>query len=205
MKKFLKLVGYALLIFAGYYYWFNHINYRFAPVAEGKVYKSALINPDHIESFLVDNKIKTVINLLDPGVQSALNPATQQEINAESEAINSVNKKNNLNINHVNIPSGQVPTKKTLTKFFEILDDKTNYPVLIHCYHGTGRAEIYSAIYNIEYEKLSNQEARRKTRFIVEGFGYKSSFSNGKKKGDFLINYKPRSVGKNSTINSLEK
>ena len=113
--------------------------------------------------------------------------------------------KNNLNINHINIPSGQVPTKKTLTKFFEILDDKTNYPVLIHCYHGTGRAEIYSAIYNIEYEKLSNQEARRKTRFIVEGFGYKSSFSNGKKKGDFLINYKPRSVGKNSTINSLEK
>lgn len=205
MKNILKLIGYSLLIFAGYYFWFNHINYRFAPVAEGKVYKSALINPNTIESFLVKNNIKTVINLLDPGVQDALNPAKQKEISAEDEAIKLVNKNNNLNINHISLPSGQVPTKKTLTKFFEILDDKANYPVLIHCYHGTGRAEIYSALYNIEYEKLSNKEARRKTRFIVEGFGYRSSFSDGKVKGDFLINYKPRSLGKDSTINTLGK
>jgi protein tyrosine/serine phosphatase len=34
------------------------------------------------------------------------------------------------------------------------MDNKDNYPVLIHCYHGTGRAEMYSALYRIEYETL---------------------------------------------------
>jgi protein tyrosine/serine phosphatase len=32
------------------------------------------------------------------------------------------------------------------------MDNSDNYPVLIHCYHGTGRAEMYSALYRIEYE-----------------------------------------------------
>jgi protein tyrosine/serine phosphatase len=27
------------------------------------------------------------------------------------------------------------------------MDNSDNYPVLIHCYHGTGRAEMYSALY----------------------------------------------------------
>ena len=119
--------------------------------------------------------------------------------------INGINKKHNLNIKHVNIPSGQVPSKETLTKFFEVLDDKDNYPVLIHCYHGTGRAQMYSALYRLEYENWKNEDARQKTRFIVEGFGYRSSFSSGKGKGDFLINYKPRNEGDISTLNTLKK
>jgi hypothetical protein len=98
-----------------------------------------------------------------------------------------------------------VPTKKTLTAFYKVLDDKSNYPVLIHCYHGTGRAAIYSAIYRIEYENWNNADARAKTRVIVEGFGYRSSFSNGKVKGDFLMDYKPRSAKNSSTINTIEK
>jgi protein tyrosine/serine phosphatase len=28
------------------------------------------------------------------------------------------------------------------------MDNSDNYPVLIHCYHGTGRAEMYSALYH---------------------------------------------------------
>jgi protein tyrosine phosphatase (PTP) superfamily phosphohydrolase (DUF442 family) len=205
MKKFLKLLGLSLVLFLAYYYWFNHINYRFKAVKENEVYKSALINPDRLESFLLKNNIKTVIDLLDPGVQDALNPAKQAEIDAEDSAVKAINEKHGTNINHINIPSGQVPSKKTLTKFFEVLDNKDNYPVLIHCYHGTGRAEIYSAIYNIEYQKLSNADARKQTRFVVEGFGYRSSFADGKEKGDFLMNYKPRSMGEASTLSTLEK
>ena len=104
---------------------------------------------------------------------------------------------------HINIPSDQVPTKETLTKFFQVLDKNTSYPVLIHCYDGTGRAPMYSAIYRIEYEKWKNADARAGTRFIVKGFGYRSSFADGKSKGDFLMHYKPRSDGKDATINQL--
>ena len=193
MKNILKLLLLVLILGGGYYVWHVHFNYRFEEISENKVYKSALIkNKDTMEKLLVNNNIKTVIDLLDPGVQDRLNPAKQKEIDTEDRYIKEINKDNDLDIKHVSIPSGQVPTEKTLKKFFEVLDDKANYPVLIHCYHGTGRAQIYSALYRIEYEDWSNQDARAKTRVVVEGLGYRSSFSDGKPKGDFLINYKPR-------------
>ena len=205
MKKVIgKIIAAVLVLGVGYYVWYVHFNYRFGEISEGKVYKSGLIDPNKLESYLLKHNIKTVVDLLDPGVQDDLNPAKQAEINAEESAINDINTKYSLNIQHVNIPSGQVPTKDTLEKFYKVLDDKSNYPVLIHCYHGTGRAQIYSAIYRLEYENWKNEDARDKTRFMVEGFGYRSSFADGKEKGDFLINYKPRSNGENSTLSKLK-
>jgi protein tyrosine/serine phosphatase len=176
-----------------YHQWHVHFNYRFEEISKDKVYRSGLISPDKLEGFLVNNNIKTVIDLLDAGVQDDLNPAKQAEIDAEDKAVEEINKKHNLNIKHINIASGQIPSKETLEKFFEVLDKKESYPVLIHCYHGTGRAAIYSALYRIEYENWSNYDARMKTRIVVEGLGYRSSFSEGREKGDFLINYQPRS------------
>jgi len=205
MKTLWKVIGVLLLAGIGYYVWYVHFNYRFEEISKEKVYKSALIAPDRLEDFLVDNKIKTVIDLLDPGVQDHLNPAQQAHVDAEDSAINTINEKHNLDINHVHIPSGQVPTKKTLTKFFEVLDKEESYPILIHCYHGTGRAQMYSALYRIEYEDWKNADAREKTRVIVEGFGYRSSFSDGKSKGDFLMGYKPRSTGEESTLSTLKE
>jgi len=198
-------LGVILLVGISFYVWHVHFNYRFEEISQNKVYKSALIAPDKLEGFLLKNNIKTVVDLLDPGVQDRLNPAKQIQIDEEDRAVRAINKKHNLNIQHVNIASGQVPTKATLTKFFEVLDKAENYPVLIHCYHGTGRAQMYSALYRIEYEKWSNKDARAKTRVIVEGLGYRSSFSDGKEKGDFLMNYQPRATGENSTMNKLEK
>ena len=192
MKKVWKLLGVIVLLGITYHQWHVHFNYRFEEITKDKVYKSALIAPDKLEGFLVKNNIKTVIDLLDAGVQDALNPAKQAEIDAEDKAVAEINRKNNLNIKHINIPSGQIPSKETLEKFFKVLDKKENYPVLIHCYHGTGRAAMYSALYRIEYEKWTNYDARMKTRVVVEGLGYRSSFSEGREKGDFLINYQSR-------------
>ena len=205
IKNSFKILGLLLLLTIIYYLWYVYYNFRFEEISHNKVYKSALIKPERIESFLISNNIKTVINLLDSGIQDTLNPAKQDEIDAEDKAINNINEKYNKSIKHVNIPSSQIPTKNTLTQFYNVLDDQSNYPVLIHCYHGTGRAEMYSALYRIEYENWKNDDARAKTRILVKGLGYTSSFAKGKEKGDFLINYKPRRIGKNSTLNQMRK
>ena len=65
------------------------------------------------------------------------------------------------------------------------MDNPKNYPVLIHCYHDTGRAIFYSAIYKIEYENLTNEEARFSTRGLV----LFSSFDNGTHKEEYLKSY----------------
>lgn len=210
MKKIIKIfiIVFTILILgiAVFSYWYYNVNHAYRVISEGKVYKSGLIPPDELEKFLLPNHIKTVIDLLDPGVQDALNPAVQADIDAEQKAIDEINKKYGTHIKHINIPSGQIPTKKTLKEFFKIIDDPKNYPIHIHCYHGTGRAVIYSAIYRIEKEGWSNKKAQENTRlfkFLVDSPLHKSSFAKGRAKGDFLLNYVPRRAGKNATINTL--
>jgi len=177
------------------YVWYVHFNYRFGVITEEKVYKSGKIPPEKIANYLIDYKIKTVIDLRHPELSDPLNPGKQNGIDLERAAVEKL-----PGVRYVNIPSNQVPTKDNLVKFFEVMDDSASYPVLIHCYHGTGRAIIYSAIYRIEYEGMSNEEARQKTRFKLNG----SSFDVGKGKGDFLISYKARKEGKDSTLNMME-
>ena len=200
MRKYLTRSVLLLFVgFVGAYVWFVHVNYRFESIDGNKVYKSAAIPPEKLEGFITAHGIKTVIDLRDPGVQDALNPATQAEIDAEAAAVAKI-----PGVRHINIASPQVPTAKTLGRFFQVLDDKQAYPVLIHCHHGTGRAEIYSALYRIEYEGWSDAAARDKTRAVVEFAGYHSSFADDQPKGNFLMHYKARKYGKESTLYQLQ-
>jgi len=208
MKKFIKwFIILFIILVAVFSFWYTKINFVFRTISPNHVYKSGLIDPDKLDKFLIPYKIKTVVDLLDPGVQDALNPATQKEIDAEANAIKQINKKYHTNIKHINIPSPQVPNKRTLTAFYKVIDDNASYPILIHCYHGMGRAVIYSAIYRIEKEGWDNKTAQKHTRlfeFMVDSPLHHSSFAKGRSKGDFLLNYKPRSAGIDATINHLE-
>lgn len=161
----------------------RHFNYNFGVVSEGKVYKSGAIKPSEIKKYIKKYNIKTVIDLR--------REATAFSSKSEKEAIDKI-----TGVNYINIRSPQVPTQENLKDFFEILDNKANYPIHIHCYHGLGRTMLYVALYRIEYENWSNKKARAKTRpyYPVESFVYDSKFAKGKKKGDFLINYKPRDI-----------
>lgn len=161
-----------------------YFNYRLMEISEGKVYKSGVIPPDKIDDYVKKYKIKSIIDLRGPvTVDTINNPEKKTEIYEEKMATAKI-----PNLNYYNIPSRQVPSKETLKKFFEVMDDESNYPVLIHCYHGIGRAQVYSALYRIEYEGWDPDEARKKAAFPV----IFSSFDDGTPKGEFLKAYIPR-------------
>jgi protein tyrosine/serine phosphatase len=176
------------ILFGLYLVYQKHLNYNFETITQNRVYKSAKIPPAKIKDYVKKYKIKTIIDLRNPAVITKDNPADIDDIDLEKEAVAKID-----GLKYYNIQSNQVPTKNTLKRFFEVMDNNSSYPVLIHCHHGVGRAVIYSAIYRIEYEHFSNEEARDKTRFLL----YKSSFDKGREKGDFLINYKPRITSRN--------
>ena len=111
------------------------------------------------------------------------NPEIPKELVAEKAAAAKIE-----GLNYFNIGSDQVPKPHNLEAFFKVMDNPANYPVLIHCFHGVGRAEMYSAIYRIEYENWDRDEARTETRLLTKF----SSFDLGKPKGDFLHNYVSR-------------
>ena len=185
MKKKIGIgVLVVVLIAVGKYVYDMHINHNFETITEGKVYKSGVIPPDEIEDYVKKHNIKSIVDLRFPGTGDDVNnPEIPAELTAEREAVAKI-----PGLKYFNNGSDQVPKQENLDTFFKIMDDKSNYPVLIHCYHGVGRAEMYSALYRIEYENWSNEDARSAVRTLVKW----SSFDDGKPKGEYLKAYKSR-------------
>jgi hypothetical protein len=137
-----------------------NINHNFETITEGKVYKSGVIPPDEIAGYVRKYHIKSRLAM--PGTDDlTLNPEKIGEIQAEKNAVAKID-----GINYFSNPE-QVPNKENI-KLTKIMDNSDNYPVLIHCYHGTGRAEMYSALYRIEYEKFTNEAARQGVRTLLK-------------------------------------
>lgn len=188
MKKYKKIIGFSILalvvLFVGKYVYDMNINHNFETITEGKVYKSGVIPPDELESYIKKYHIKSVVDLRFPGTTDLINnPEIPAELTAEKKAIAKIK-----GVNYFNNGSDQVPAQKNLDIFFKIMDNKDNYPVLIHCYHGIGRAEMYSALYRVEYENFTNEQARKGVRTLIKW----SSFDDGTPKGEFLKAYKSR-------------
>ncbi len=182
-----KIIGVALvlvLLVTVKYVYDRHLNHNFRTITEGKVYKSGVIPPDEIADYVKKYHIKSIVDLRFPGTGDDVNnPEIPAELSAEKNAVEKL-----TGVNYFNDGSDQVPNQKNLDLFFKIMDNKDNYPVLIHCYHGIGRAQLYSAIYRIEYEGWSNDDARHQAAFP---FMF-SSFDDGKPKGEYLKSYKCR-------------
>lgn len=183
-KKILIALIVVVLGITGKYVYDRHINHNFMTITEGKVYKSGVIPPDEIADYVKKYKIKSIVDLRFPGTGDDVNnPEVPAELIAEKQAVEKI-----PGVNYFNNGSDQVPKQENLDSFFKIMDNQDNYPVLIHCYHGIGRAQMYSALYRIEYEGFSNEEARSKAAFPVMF----SSFDDGKPKGEYLKAYKSR-------------
>jgi protein tyrosine phosphatase (PTP) superfamily phosphohydrolase (DUF442 family) len=185
-KKILLLLLGLILLGVSKYVYDVHFNYNFKEISENKVYKSGVIPPNKIASYIKDYSINSVIDFRFPHTKDKVNnPEVPEELTAEKEAVEKLE-----GVTYFNLGTDQVPTQDTVDEFLKIMDDPNNYPVLLHCYHGVGRAQMFSAIYRIEYEGWSNQDAREQTRLLLKG----SSFDEGKPKGNYLINYKPRAA-----------
>jgi protein tyrosine/serine phosphatase len=161
----------ALCAGGAYGYWaiFGH---RFSVVAEGKLYQSGEMPTDDLMETVREHGIRTIVDLR----------RIEDKVLAEHAALDQAG------IRHVDLPSSQVPEYEAIDKFLEIMDDPAYRPVLIHCEDGEGRSVLFAAIYRIEFEGWSNERAQRATRLLP----YKGSFSEGRRKGDFLLNYEPR-------------
>ncbi len=183
-----KKIGIAILVLVligtGKYVYDRHINHNFMAITEGKVYKSGVIPPDEIADYVQKYHIKSIVDLRFPGTGDDVNnPEIPAELTAEKEAVAKL-----PGVNYFNNGCDQVPEQKNVDSFLKIMDNPANYPVLIHCYHGIGRSQLFSALYRIEYEGWSNEEARNKAAFPVMF----SSFDDGTPKGEYLKAYKSR-------------
>jgi len=167
----LKVLLVVLIGLAAHAYW-AFVQFRITTVESDVAYHTSVIPPEKIGEFAKEREIRTVIDL------RHASSATEAE-QAACEA---------AGIRYVNIPSSQVPSQESVDAFLKVLDDPDSRPVLMHCYHGEGRAPMFGAIYRMEYLGWEPEEARKATRF----FSFRGSFKPGSGKGEFVRSYVPR-------------
>ena len=183
-RKFtlLGLVLATVLGVGGWQLYDTQVRHRLGVITQGQVYKSGAMPPKEMAAVAKRLGLRTVIDLRTylPG-QDSTNTTPLENIEAERDALAA------MGIRHIHLPTPQVPSDATVAKFLAVMADPANRPTLIHCYHGIGRTELFSAVYRMEFEGWSNERARSATRFFLPG----SSFSDNAEKGRFLIDYQP--------------
>ena len=150
------------------------LNGRFATVHEGHLYRSGLLSEARLAKLCKRYGIRTVVDFR----------REDEHPEIEAEALEKIG------VNHVNLQSEQVPTPEVVEGFLEVMSNPANQPVLIHCLHGVGRTGLHAAIYRMEFQGWTNEKALREAR-LLSGF---DSFEVDTGKGEFILNYQPRSV-----------
>lgn len=167
-------LGLLLFVFLGcagkYGLWLG--THKFAVVTQDAVYRSAAMPPDDLQRLVEKKGIRTVIDFRN----------TLADVIPEREAMEQ------LGVRHVHLPTEQVPDMRFVRAFLKVMDSPESYPVLIHCRHGIGRTGVFVALYRMEYEGNSNEQARHEQYVYRLG----TNFEPDSSKGAFLMRYVPR-------------
>lgn len=171
---FLGILVLVVVLRVVYWYYFQ---YRFVEVVRDRLYRSQAMPPETLVKTIRRHGIDTVIDLRRPANAAAA-------IEAERRAVEGAGAR------YINSPSNQVSTPESTEAFLEAVKAAGPGRILVHCRDGRGRAVFYGAIYLVEFEGLTPDQARRKCRLVAR-YG---TFSPAGAKGRALLDYTPRSA-----------
>src|SRR5262249_15143284 len=181
----LRLAGIAVLV-AGPIAFAHHRQNQtrnFRVVREGVLYRSGQTTVTGLERLVDDYGFRTVVSLRDANVPGATPPDLKEEEFCRKR-----------DILYVRIPprawesrtGGEPPVEEGVRRFLEVMADRSNYPVLVHCFAGVHRTGAYCAIYRMEFEGWSNTEALTE----MKACGYENRDEEEDIHG-YLENYRP--------------
>ena len=166
-------------------------------VQDGVLYRSGQLSLPGLKTVIHNQKVKTVVSLRDAAREGAPPPDAAEEKYCRDQAIH-----------YVRIPpkswranDAGIASDEGFRRFREVMDDPKNYPVLIHCYAGVHRTGAFCAVYRMEYEHWSNEDAIKE----LKACGYKYLEDEWDLLG-YLEAYQPRwKTAHASTRNSFQK
>ncbi len=133
----------------------HHTLRNFHVVREGVLYRSGQLSLDGLKRVIHDHRIRTVVTLRYAQNPDDLPPDWEEEEYCRKEEINYFR----LPQKPWEGPGGTVPNEVNVVKFREIMNDPANYPVLVHCLAGKHRTGAMCAIFRMEKDRWSNQQA----------------------------------------------
>lgn len=151
---------------------------NFRVVRDGVLYRSGQMSLEGLKRIAYEYRIRTVICLRDKTTPADL--AEEHFCNKEE-------------ISFYRLPprhweaeywGDPAPVEENMKVFREVMANEKNYPVLIHCFAGIHRTGAYCAVYRMEHDHWSNQQALAE----LEASGYTDMESDVR---GYLENYKP--------------
>lgn len=180
VRALLSLVTITLLVGGPWAYavYRERMSRNFHVVEDGVLYRSGQLPLEGLKRVIHDYGIQTVVCLRDGDKLD--DKLERKYCNREG-------------INHVRIlqrkwspTKGQVPAEIGLAEFRQVMDDPTNYPVLIHCFAGIHRTGAYCAVYRMDYQGWTNSQAIAEMKEL----GYET-FDDDLDVRAYLENYSP--------------
>ena len=139
--------------------WHDREYRNFHVVEEGVLYRSGQLPVARLQQLVALHGIRTVISLRD----------SDRPIDKDEEAW--------IKARHLNFvrlaplswwpdADGNIPGDANVKVFREVMDDPAKYPVLIHCFAGIHRTGTMCAIFRMDYQGWTNDEAMNEMRTI---------------------------------------
>lgn len=174
-----------------YFRWEYTHSKRLRVVVPGVLYRSGQMTAEGFAEAVQRFKIRTIVNLQDEY------PDPDLDINyfgLSTEKESELCKR--LGVRYVYDPPNliaraDVPAKRpeAIERFLAVMDDPSNYPVLIHCHAGLHRTGVMTAVYRMEYQGWSMLEAVRDLK--LNGFGRVPCSSANDYITQYILTYQP--------------
>jgi tyrosine-protein phosphatase SIW14 len=177
----------AFMIYAPFLYYRYTLEHakRLRPITEGRVYRSGCLSADGFRDAIQKLGIKTVVSFWDedPDPELHANRFSSSTIK-ETDLCKSMGV--DYKFIYLDLVAYDHPDKsrpEAIDQFLKVMDDENSYPVLVHCKAGLHRTGVMAAIYRMEYEGWSREDAMRELR--SHGFGhFVANTSN-----DYILQY----------------
>lgn len=188
-------VGLALLMSIVPYVYYRHTytyGKRLRAVTPGLVYRSGCLTSDGFRAAIREHKIRTVVNLQEEAQDPNL---SKSYFNSTSIRESELCKELGVDYLFLQVDLVEphlVPAHRpaTIDEFLKIMDDKSKYPVLIHCKAGLHRTGCLLAVYRMEYDRWTWDKALRELKY--HGFGEFVSTSANEYIRQYVLEYRPR-------------
>lgn len=155
---------------------------RLVTVTDEEIYQSAAYAPDQLVATCKQYGIKTVIDLRDTKLGEVAAAASAASV---------------AGIQHVHLATESHPTVASARAFLSAMATAER-PVLVHCEHGEGRSVLLCAIYRMEREGWTNEQAFEGTARLPDSLRWLNELFPGLRrlgvedtKGKFVRNYVP--------------